>query len=262
MVVTPPGQQHLNEVLRPPWIIFLDDFGKSRRRGRWGPARIDIWHGTDREFPKEPQEEVETRALLRKYFKRRLARCLEAADGRGGDSEDSVTIHIRSGDIFTTESFLDLKHRQAPCAFFRKVIREGNDGRPFAAAVVLTEADRQNPCASWLEDQGLATVRAGDVWEDACSILRARNLVVARSSFSETLARLSVRVRRVFTFDLKPCCCGGGDPTRQVFRYEIPGVAEQRLSTEGNRRWLLRYPEEGISGPFLCNGSELWAGSY
>lgn len=260
MVVLPPHRGPIHEVMRPPGIIFMEEFGRSRSRGIWGWARIDMWHGLDKEFPKEPHEEQALRTLLRPYFRKRLATCLESPEEEG--AEETLTIHIRSGDIFTAENWWDPKHRQAPCAFFRRVLREGNGGRAFRRALVLTESDRQNPCASWLEMQDLATVQSGAIWEDACAILRARNLVVARSSFSETLARLSDRVRRVFTFDLKPCCCGGGDPTREVYRYEIPEVEELRMSTNQNRQWLLGYPEERVAGPFLCNASELAAGSY
>ncbi|CAE8674959.1 unnamed protein product [Polarella glacialis] len=143
------------------------------------------------------------------FLKSDLAQCLQDRQAVPEVQDHELTIHMRSGSIFTAtaESARESNHEphygplfgQPPCAMYDRIIAAGpREGRPFERIAVITE-DRSNPCVDYLVanyGERVEVHEGRSLAEDVCSLLGATNLVVSRSSFSYCMAFLG-RARRI-----------------------------------------------------------------
>merc|ERR1712187_1087756 len=66
-------------------------------------------------------------------------------------------------------------------------------------ALLITEQDQGNPCVGFLREQfSWLQVQTSDLLEDACTIISATNLVLARGSFSSSIASLNPNLRNLY----------------------------------------------------------------
>ncbi|MEM9772396.1 MAG: hypothetical protein AAF889_12510 [Cyanobacteria bacterium P01_D01_bin.73] len=164
-------------------------------------------------------------------------------------TEDTLVIHLRSGDIFSDA--LNDFYWQPPLAFYRKlIISEG-----YMDIVIVTETDNINPCA-----QGLIESLEGEVdsirlqtdslQNDINTVLSATNLVASNSSFSFGLALASHRIKRWYRF--LPGCdrwdFSAIDDVEQIdwISPDFPGEDVSWSDVDAARKRLLDYPEDKI----------------
>eukprot|EP00929_Paragymnodinium_shiwhaense_P080363 TRINITY_DN41909_c0_g1_i1.p1 TRINITY_DN41909_c0_g1~~TRINITY_DN41909_c0_g1_i1.p1 ORF type:complete len:715 (+),score=105.58 TRINITY_DN41909_c0_g1_i1:76-2220(+) len=219
-------------------------------------------------------------ALLRHAMPRlrqRWQRCIR----RGGRDPGLLTIHLRSGDIFGAAQGHQ-QHRQPPCAMYEKIISEGRPGG-YQRVLLVTDGDlrhksrteeqadgdivdHSNPCIAYIAAMGSGqpsserlsgqrgaiqvSIQRGSASAAACSVLRARNVVVAFSTFSAALALSSKYVRRVYGTDMTPLLdCDISNVA--FFRMRVPGLDDERPRVSENRRWMLEY-NHSLEMPPAC----------
>jgi hypothetical protein len=108
-------------------------------------------------------------------------------------SEETLVIHIRSGDIFG--SMVHEAYIQPPFSFYLKIINKFN----FKDIVVITQDDLSNPCIDLLKKAiPELRIQTSDDMTDAGTILSARNLIIAHSSFSLCLGLASTKLKHIF----------------------------------------------------------------
>lgn len=164
-------------------------------------------------------------------------------------ADTTCVIHLRSGDVFDKPNFLKSMHggyTQPPLAFYRKLIRE----EPFESYVVLTEADRGNPCVDQLAKSPNVEVQCGSFAEDLGIMLGASNLVFSNSTLCFAVMCLSEQLKNVLVckdlfWDFK----ASSVKTRfNVVRYALKdyiGISDW-LCSEEQLALMLHYPETNV----------------
>lgn len=99
-------------------------------------------------------------------------------------TDETLVIHIRSGDIFQTDWAAHAAYVQPPMSFYLESIEAFN----FQDIVIVTQKDLKNPCIHKLQQQfPRIRIQAPSLVEDISTILSARNLVTGQSTFSLAL---------------------------------------------------------------------------
>jgi len=192
-------------------------------------------------------------------IKPELSSCIQSRQ----QDDSLLTIHKCSGDMFDKEQEHS-QHRQAPCAFYRKVIGRKPGGGRFEHVLVVTSGASQNPCVEELQAESqkpgatfAVNVQRRSVMEDACAILSAQNLVLSFSTFSHSLAMLSSRVRQLYATDFmiqqvsEWIDCRAW-PGTALTTFAIHGEEQMRPAAANNKRWMLEFPDDKIPGPSSC----------
>jgi hypothetical protein len=116
-------------------------------------------------------------------------------------TDETLVIHIRSGDIFR-DHWVHNAYVQPPLNFYLKIIEEFG----FRDIVIVTQDDLKNPCIQQLKQliPGIR-IQASSLTEDVSTILSARNLITAMSTFSLALGFSSEKIEKLFIpqFDIK-----------------------------------------------------------
>jgi len=110
-----------------------------------------------------------------------------------------LTIHIRSGDIFSSDR-PHPNYWQPPLSFYLTIINRVKPGQ-----VTLVFEDRGNPVIHKIEEHLTQTgikyrVMDGPIEEVIREILTARNLIVARGSFSKPIVAVGVNLRALYIY--------------------------------------------------------------
>jgi hypothetical protein len=111
-------------------------------------------------------------------------------------NEETLVIHIRSGDVFGDNlTTLHKGYIQPPLSFYLEIINRYG----FKDIVIVTEKDLKNPCINQLR-KIIPDIRiqTSDLPTDISTIMSARNLVVGHSSFSLCLGLASDKLKRMF----------------------------------------------------------------
>ena len=107
--------------------------------------------------------------------------------------ERTLVIHIRSSDVFS-----DLKvhplYIQPPLSYYQKIIEYGN----YQDIVIVTEADRLNPCINELSIRYSARVQSNSLEEDINTILSAKHLVIGQGTFGNNLSMMSPNLQKLY----------------------------------------------------------------
>lgn len=117
-------------------------------------------------------------------------------------TDETLVIHIRSGDIFQTDWAAHAAYVQPPMSFYLEIIEAFN----FQDIVIVTQQDLKNPCIHKLQQQfPRIRIQASSLVEDISTILSARNLVTGQSTFSLALGFASSQIQHLYIpqFDLK-----------------------------------------------------------
>ncbi|MBC8442879.1 MAG: hypothetical protein H8D80_01680 [Proteobacteria bacterium] len=108
-------------------------------------------------------------------------------------SDDTLVIHIRSGDIFG--GWTHKNYAQPPLSYYKKIIEEEKP----SDVLIITQPDKRNPCIkkllSW--DSNIK-VQCGTLREDVSAILKARKLVIGFGTFGWMLSMLSGRIHNLY----------------------------------------------------------------
>jgi hypothetical protein len=106
---------------------------------------------------------------------------------------DTLILYLRSGDIWTGHWY-STAYAQPPCFFYTHFIQH------FKNAEIITTSDQINPCVN-------ASIQAGAKFpgwisgkEDLSRMIYAKNLVLARSSFSRAALYLSPIKKQFWVF--------------------------------------------------------------
>lgn len=144
-------------------------------------------------FRERHMKHHDLRGLLQAHVVKYRRRCPEpSAQARRAVGQSGIVMHMRSGDIMKHPA-LNGFYAQPPCAYYRDVVDRGNAGKQFEHVLIVTQADRGNPCVDELVRAfpDRVTVQSGSVGEDSCAILSAQNLALSYGTFSLTLSRLN-----------------------------------------------------------------------
>ena len=85
-------------------------------------------------------------------------------------SDDTIVIHIRSGDIFDQVHPNGHQYTPNPFDFYNKLLSD------FERAIIVTEPDRNNPIVEVLRQNPKVTVQSSSVAEDFATLMAAKNL--------------------------------------------------------------------------------------
>lgn len=116
--------------------------------------------------------------------------------------DDTLVIHMRSGDAFWEDlTKLHKGYIQPPLSFYLEII----DKFEFKDIVVVTQDDFKNPCINELKRlRPEIRIQTSDLQADISTIMSARHLAVAHSSFSLCLGLASDKLKQMFVpqFDM------------------------------------------------------------
>jgi hypothetical protein len=149
-----------------------------------------------------PQEEIEFTLIVQEYIRPRILTGIPLP----GEihPEDELTIHLRAGDIFSSDHAVTYGYRQPPLSFYVLVInRMRESGR--INKVRLVFEDRGNPCVNaleqWLTEQLIPyRITSGSLHEDMSALIDAPHLVFGHGTFGYAACRLSKQVQTVHFF--------------------------------------------------------------
>jgi hypothetical protein len=107
-----------------------------------------------------------------------------------------LVIHIRSGDVFWEDlTRLHKGYIQPPLSFYLEIINKFN----LKDIVIVTQDDFKNPCINELKRlMPDIRIQTSNILDDISTIISARNLVIAHSSFSLCLGLASDKLKRMF----------------------------------------------------------------
>lgn len=162
--------------------------------------------------------------------------------------DDTLVIHIRSGDIMDAEGGND-EYVQPPLSFYQKIIIENN----FTSIVIVCE-DHNNPTidalAKW---SNIVNFSAGTIQEDIATIIGASYLVVSYGTFATMLSLLSKTIKKVYVPCVPNCFLGWypnceGDAPFAAECYFFPNFTKsgEWKNTNAQRELMLSYPMQNI----------------
>lgn len=147
-------------------------------------------------------------------------------------NRDFLTIYIRSGDVFTSQ--LAPGYGQPPLVFYKKIIQSKNWGH-----ILIVYEDLGNPVIAPLQDYCLEKnisfdIFTGDLKDTIEILLNAKNLVLARGTFSTIIASMNEKLINVYDFHgtsgFIPISCES-----KISAYDISGDYIQRIM---NGNWM------------------------
>lgn len=112
-------------------------------------------------------------------------------------------IHMRSGDQFKNSN-THPSYVQPPLNYYCKIIDEFDDR--YSKFIVLTEPDMKNPCINALKNySNKVEIRSNTTEEDYKFLLRAQNIVLCRSTFSDSVVFLSKHIKNLYLWNYCHC---------------------------------------------------------
>ena len=111
--------------------------------------------------------------------------------------EDTIVIHIRSGDIFAHEHNPPHDYVPNPLCYYLALIEE------YEKVIVVTEPDNYNPIVDELRKIEKVTVQSSTVAEDFATLMRAKNLASSGTgTFAVAAALCSSNIQKFYCTDL------------------------------------------------------------
>jgi hypothetical protein len=149
----------------------------------------------------EPEDERACTAVVQTFI---LPHMLSGLPVQGeSHPDDELTIHLRSGDIFSSDHPVTYGYRQPPLSFYKLVVERMIDQG--IRRVRLVYEDRGNPCVdaleAWLDRKGLRTrVQCQSLRADMSALIDAPHLVFGHGTFGYAAARLSTSIKTLHYF--------------------------------------------------------------
>jgi hypothetical protein len=156
--------------------------------------------------------------------------------------DDTVVIHIRSGDIFDQIHSNGHQYTPNPLDFYNKLLSN------FERAIVVTEPDKNNPIVEILRQNAKVTVQSSSVAEDFATLMSAKNLANSGvGTFCVAAALCSDEIQNFYCTDLiltEHLNCNmlmGTDIT--VHQLELNNYLQvgEWTNTEEQRNFILEY---------------------
>ena len=111
--------------------------------------------------------------------------------------EDTLVIHIRSGDIFNRDVRNPVKYSPNPYCFYSKLLDS------FDKAILVTENDNFNPIVERLSNDRKVTIQRGTVAEDFAALLGAKHLANSGvGTFAVAAALCSQNIEHFYCTDI------------------------------------------------------------
>ena len=137
-------------------------------------------------------------------FTRRLTEGV-FSDIAAEEGDDRIAVHIRSGDVFNSLGAVPFAYVQPPASYYLKAICHARAGGRESALVDLVYQDRANPAVDAVEHQLLREhvpfrSASGGITEDYRKLTGAAVIIASASTFVETAALLSRRLRAYYSF--------------------------------------------------------------
>jgi len=111
--------------------------------------------------------------------------------------DDTIVIHIRSGDIFDQVHPNGHQYTPNPLDFYNKLVVN------FEKAIVVTEPDTNNPIVEILRQNPKVTVQSSSVVEDFATLMSAKNLANSGvGTFCVAAALCSSNIQNFYCTDL------------------------------------------------------------
>ena len=173
----------------------------------------------------------------------------------GGETleTETLTIHLRSGDVFRDRPHPG--YGQPPLAFYQRVI----DSEDWQQVEIVSEDD-SNPChgpiLDYLSGRGIPSHTSGASLSEATrSISQARNLVVSRGTFAPAVLFLSDARKRVFVFGREIDKIPSGPNHDYWYVSDRSGQYVEGLLSSNwqnsaiQRRMMVDYPKKNLTEP-------------
>lgn len=111
--------------------------------------------------------------------------------------DDTLVIHIRSGDIFAHEHNPPHDYVPNPLCYYLTLIEE------YEKVIVVTEPDEYNPIVDELRKNDKVTIQSKSVGEDFATLMRAKNIASSGTgTFAVAAALCSSEVKKFYCTDL------------------------------------------------------------
>jgi hypothetical protein len=172
----------------PPNTCFVYDRGWIEKipeeEGETMPIQMLFYNSPVRLFEKERRD------ICLKYIRHILVQ-------PSTQPENTLVIHIRSGDIF--HEHVHPSYMQPPFEYYRYII----DNNDFKKIIVVTEPDMSNPVLLKLvEFYPNVYVFSRSLNQDIATILGAQYLVIGTGSFAYVLSLCSVNLKKLYCFEI------------------------------------------------------------
>lgn len=187
-----------------------------------------------------------------------LSKAIGLRDSNRATSSESLTIHLRSGDVFGTDPHP--AYGQPPWVFYLRVL----ELRKWNEVIVISE-DSANPnmvlIEQWCEEQQIKLRKLGSELREALKLLAsAENVVLSRGTFSSATTFLGSAGKNVYVFehDKDPLLCDKRHALWNVRdlagTYKTSVYSRNWGNTEYQRELMLHYPKHSVSLPALVGG--------
>ena len=169
-----------------------------------------------------------------------------------GITEDTLVIHIRSGDIFG--GWIHQNYVQPPLSYYKKIIEETKPSN----ILIVTQSDRKNPCIdSLLPLYPNTKIQCGTLQQDVSAILNARKLVIGFGTFGWILSMISDRIHTLHCPTVCVDITGSfyDEPPFEINRYDFKEYIEMGdwENSESQKKLMINYPKEKI-GKYYVDG--------
>jgi hypothetical protein len=162
--------------------------------------------------------------------------------------EDTLVIHIRSGDIFAHEHNPPHDYVPNPLCYYLTLIEEYNK------VIVVTEPDNYNPIVDELKKIEKVTIQSKTVAEDFATLMRAKNLASSGTgTFAVAAALCSSNIQKFYCTNLyldehlNPEMLMATDDI-EVNMMELNNYIELKTwkNNEEQRKFILEYQNESV----------------
>ncbi len=210
-----------------------------------------------------PEDELAFTAVVQKYIVPHMLTGIPLPDEM--HPEDEVTIHLRAGDIFSSDHPVTYGYRQPPLSYYVLVLSKLLEEKTISRVRLVFE-DRGNPCVDaledWLKERNIPVrIQNGSLHQDMSALIDAPHLVFGHGTFGYAAVRLSRRIKTVHYFAPELGGSYGFIPTIErvfevsdragdyirAYEYGVPfGSDEGWRNTPEMRERMLTYPTEAL----------------
>lgn len=158
--------------------------------------------------------------------------------------DDTVVIHLRSGDIFDGVLPTPISYVPNPLCFYLKLVEQFNH------VIVVTEPDGNNPILGELKKYDKVTIQSKSVKEDFVTLMSAKHLALSGvGTFAMAAAMCSSNIKSLYTTDLlftenlnyTMLLNTNVDVNIMELKNYIPVYPCSWLNTEEQRKFILTY---------------------
>lgn len=160
--------------------------------------------------------------------------------------DQTIVIHIRSGDIFAHEHNPPHDYIPNPLCYYLCLIED------YDKVIVVTEPDNYNPIVDELRKIEKVTVQSTDVWNDFSTLLRSKNLASSGTgTFAIAAALCSKNIKNFYCTDLyldehlnPDILIASGDIIVHMMQLENYLSTKQWTNNEEQRKFILEYQNQ------------------